>query len=281
MIKNILLCTDGSPSAEIAGTYALWLAKRWGGLVRALHITDVRLLEGPWLADLSGALGAQPYGALLPQLREIHAQKANVILSNVAARCRAENIACETIHATGTLVRTLLEQEAGADLVVLGQFGEHATWSENLLGSSVESMVRASVKPCLVTPPVFHEPQDLLLAYDGSTGSQLALDTAIDWALSLGTEMTILTVAPQESEAAATQSLHAAVAQAAARGLKAHPQLAHGHPEVEILAHAEKLGADLIVMGAYGHTRIREFILGSTTSHVLRQARVPVLLARG
>ena len=41
------------------------------------------------------------------------------------------------------------------------------------------------------------------------------------------------------------------------------------------------MNADLIVMGAYGHTRIREWILGSTTSHVLRKARIPVWLARG
>ena len=40
-------------------------------------------------------------------------------------------------------------------------------------------------------------------------------------------------------------------------------------------------GVGLIVMGAYGHTRIRELILGSTTSHIIRQTRVPVLLTRG
>jgi nucleotide-binding universal stress UspA family protein len=39
--------------------------------------------------------------------------------------------------------------------------------------------------------------------------------------------------------------------------------------------------ADLVVMGAYGHTRIREFVLGSVTSQVIRQSTVPVLLARG
>jgi len=280
MIKKILLCTDGSPSAGIAGVYARWLAKKSGATIRALHITDQRLLEGPLLADLSGAFGAQPYAALLPQLEEIHRQKAGIILTNVASLCQAEQIPCETIHVTGTLVHSLIEQEAVADLVVLGQHGEHATWSENMLGSSVESMVRASVKPCLVTPPVFHEPQDLLLAYDGSRGAQLALESAIDWALALGAEMTIVTVCPQESEAAATASLHAAVARAGERGLKAHPQLLHGHPEAEILTLAESLGADLIVMGAYGHTRIREFILGSTTSHVLRKSRLPVLLVR-
>ena len=54
----------------------------------------------------------------------------------------------------------------------------------------------------------------------------------------------------------------------------------HGDPEARILELKESIGADLIVMGAYGHTRIREFILGSTTSHVLRKSDVPVLLGK-
>jgi len=58
-------------------------------------------------------------------------------------------------------------------------------------------------------------------------------------------------------------------------------ELSHGNPEAEILQIRETVGADLIVMGAYGHTRIRELVVGSTTSHVMHKANVPVLLVRG
>ena len=60
MYKDILFCTDGSPAADVAGDYAIWFAKKLGARLRALYITDIRLLEGPWMADLSSAVGAQP-----------------------------------------------------------------------------------------------------------------------------------------------------------------------------------------------------------------------------
>jgi nucleotide-binding universal stress UspA family protein len=280
MYKNILLCTDGSQIAEVATDYAIWLAKQLGTRLRVLYITDVRMLEGPWISDLSGAVGAQPYAALVPRLQELQREKAITILAAAEKRCSDAGVACETTHETGSLVQVMLDQERGVDLVVLGQRGEHAPWSSGMLGSSVERMVRASVKPCLVTPESFQPVKHMLIAHDGSTESGKALHAGIDLAVALKTEATILTVCQGETEATASKTLNEAVQLAQSRGLKPHAQLVHGNAEGEILNQCEKAGANLIVMGAYGHTRIRELILGSTTSHVMRKATVPVLLVR-
>ena len=69
-MKSILLCTDGSAGAAAATQYAVQFAARLGARVQAVYVTDIRILEGPLLADISGALGAQPYAALVPQLNE-------------------------------------------------------------------------------------------------------------------------------------------------------------------------------------------------------------------
>ena len=281
MYKNILLCTDGSPVAGIAADYAIWFAKKLSAHLHALCITDIRLLEGPWMYDISGAVGAQPYAAFLPQLRKIQEEKAATILGAVNKRCRDAKIACETAHKTGGLTHMMLESERSADLVVLGQRGEHAQWSGEMLGSSVERMVRASVKPCLVTPGKFQPIQHMLIAHDGSVESGKALRAGIVLALALGVEATIITVCQRETEETASKALNEAIKQAQKHGLKARAQLVHGDAEAEILKYCEKSGATLIVMGAYGHTHIRELILGSTTSHVMRKATVPVLLVRG
>lgn len=278
MYRTILLCTDGSETAGGATHYAITLASHLGAHLEALHVTDIRLLEGPLLADLSGALGAQPYAALLPKLQEVQREKAATLLGEVARRAAAAGVVCRTWHETGGLVHTILEYERRADLVVLGQRGEHAPWTGTMLGSSVERVVRASVKPCLVTPARVRECRALLLAYDGSGASRKALTAAINLAGQLEAQLTILTVS--EPAAAAAPHLHEAVAEAKAREVAAHAQWASGDPADEILVWADKLGADLIVMGAYGHTRIRELILGSTTARVLHKAAVPVLLAR-
>src|SRR5580704_10198183 len=137
MYKTILLCTDGSPAAEVAGDYGIWFARKLAASLRALYVTDVRVLEGPWLADLSGAIGAQAYSGMLPQLQQIQKEKAEMILAAARERCQKSGIACETIHETGGLIGAILNQERQADLVILGQHGEHAEWSEEMLGSGV------------------------------------------------------------------------------------------------------------------------------------------------
>ena len=281
MYKSILLCTDGSPAADVAADHAIALAVKFRARLIALYVTDIRVLEGPLLSDLSGALGAQPYSTLLPQIEQLQRDKADTILKAVAKRCADKGVASEVVHETGSLVHTMLEYEQRADLVVLGQHGEHAKWLEGMLGSSVERMVRASIKPCLVTTDKFRPFNRILIAHDGSAESTKALRAGIDLASNLGVNVTIITVGPKDSTDAASKILKDAQQQALARKLSVHMELRHGDAETEILMVCEESGADLIVMGAYGHTRIRQLILGSTTSHVLRESRVPVLLVRG
>jgi nucleotide-binding universal stress UspA family protein len=54
----------------------------------------------------------------------------------------------------------------------------------------------------------------------------------------------------------------------------------HGVPEDEIAAYVAAHGINCLIMGAYGHSRIRQFVIGSTTTAMMRQCRVPVLLFR-
>ncbi len=281
MYKRILLCTDGSPGANVAADYTIWLAGSFSANVLALYVTDIRLLEGPWLADFAGAIGAQPYAALAPQLEEIQRDKADAILAAIQKKCQDHGVPCELAHDTGSLVPVMLRYEQRADLVVLGQHGEHAQWTHGMLGSGVERIIRASVKPALVTTDAFRPIERVLIAYDGSDGARKALHDGLDLAQRLHGETTLLTACQYTSEDAAAGFLREAQQEAERRCCSVHAQLAHGDAEVEILHWALQTKADLIVMGAYGHTRIREFVLGSTTHQVLHKTTVPVLLARG
>src|SRR5579863_8033519 len=208
MYQNILLCTDGSPAADAAADYAIWFGRKLSARLRALYVTDIRLLEGPWISDFSGAVGAQPYAALLPQLQQIQREKAEMVLAAVEKHCRDGGVACETAYETGSLAQVILANEAKADMIVLGQHGEHAAWLAGALGSNVERVVRASVKPCLVTPDKFRQIQHMLIAYDGSDESSKALRTGIAIAPALGAKVTITTVAALGEENAATETLH-------------------------------------------------------------------------
>jgi len=63
-------------------------------------------------------------------------------------------------------------------------------------------------------------------------------------------------------------------------GKAATVTILHGEPETAIAAHVAEAGVDLLVMGAYGHGRLRNMILGSTTTALLRSCRIPVLVFR-
>ena len=281
MFKTILVGTDGSSGAESAVRFAVWLAHRFQARLLAVHVTDIRLLEGPLLADIAGALGAQPYPALLARVKEFQTERATTILSAVAQACQAQGVPCEIAHQTGGLTTTLLEHEQQADLVVLGQHGEHAQFHEEMLGSSVERVVRGSTKPCLIVPENFRIPQKILIAHDGSAESTKALQLGLNLAKAFQATVTLVTGCQSETADAAAQILQDAKVLAQSRGFQPHAQLVNDVAENAILHVAGEMNADLIVMGAYGHTRSREWILGSTTSHVLRKAHIPVWLARG
>jgi nucleotide-binding universal stress UspA family protein len=281
MFKNILLCTDGSPAAKGATDAAIWFACKLGARLQALYVTDVRLLEGPLLADLSGALGAAPYPALLPQFKNLEDSKAETIFRAVTKLAGDSGVPLTTAHVTGNLTHAVLDHERESDLLVLGQRGEHAPWHGEMIGTSVERIVRSSVKPCLIVPEKFGPPSHVLIAYDGSTESAKGLRLGLDLATTLSTPVTLVTACRREHEEEASKSLKQANAMATSRKLSSRAQLVRDNPETAILHECNEAHADLIVMGAYGHTRIRELILGSTTSHIIRKAPVPVLLARG
>ena len=238
--------------------------------------------EGPLLADISGALGAQPYAALVPQLNEWQQEKASLAFETVRSACEKQHVPCEVVHKTGRIVPVILELERAADLVVLGQRGENAQWAWQPLGSCVEGLVRASIKPCLVVPGPWQEWDRLLIAYDGSAESQKALRQGLVLAREFKASATVVVVAVDDRVTVSESQLQEIERHAASEGVTVATRQVRGHEAaLEILRAAGDVGAKLIVMGAYGHTRIRELILGSTTSMVLQRATVPVLLVRG
>ena len=135
----------------------------------------------------------------------------------------------------------------------------------------------------------------ILVAYDGSDPARAALETALDLAAELGSEVEILAVegpmpryaatlgevddAVGEREAFFTGVLSEARSLARARDLEVTTTMRPGHPAEEIVRHAEAVGAGLIVVGHRGHF-LQRFPLGSTAAKVTHHAHCPVLVVR-
>lgn len=123
-------------------------------------------------------------------------------------------------------------------------------------------------------------PTRILLATDGSEEAELALTTAVDLAISTGSELHVTTVG-LEVEARETLDGQTSKVEEAG-GVVAEAHLVTGRrPEEEIVALSERVGAGLIVVGSRGMGGVRRALMGSTSDWVVRNARCPVLVVRG
>jgi nucleotide-binding universal stress UspA family protein len=168
--------------------------------------------------------------------------------------------------------------EAAADLIVVGKRGEAADFAKLHLGSNLERVVRASHKPVLVTARAFKPIESILIAYDGGTSAMKAVDHIARSDRFAGLRCRLLGVGAETAES--RRRLADAEALLNAGGYRVSADILPGQPDRVIAEAVEAEGIDLLVMGAYGHSRIRNLIIGSTTTEMIRSCKIPVMLFR-
>ena len=282
-MNRILLCIDGSEYTEPVCQYAAWWASQVSAQIEILYVSDLRCFEIPAFADLSGSLGVQPYQGVAVQIQEMEKQKAQLLDD----RCRELLVeagmasdAITFIHLTGFLVDTLQEKQENYLCLVMGKRGENADFAKGHLGSMMERVVRCASRPVLVTARKFMPVQRVLLAYDGSASAVKALDYLLAGSVLENASFSLVTVAEDREAEQYASSLREAEGRLNAAGIHADCQLLGGEPEDAIAAYVEEQGIDLLVIGAYGHSRLRHFFIGSTTSEMMRRCKIPVLCFR-
>jgi len=186
------------------------------------------------------------------------------------------NITTEQRH--GSLVENIEELEFSADLVVMGKRGESAALAKSHLGSNLERVIRASIRPVLVASQFFDPISNFLIAYDGGPSVEKAVRFAIEQPLLRGLTCHLLRAG--RIDANAEWFLQETASKLRAAGYEVSAHTTPGNPEQVITDIIKRESIGLLVMGAYGHSRIRQFIVGSTTSEMVRTSRIPVLLFR-
>lgn len=281
-MKNLLICTDGSNYSVECCKYAGWLAKQMSAKIDVLYVSDMRQFQVPAIADLSGSLGIQPYDGVLDQLRQLEDHKAEYIKEQALAVFRENGLEDSVTfhHETGLLVDEIEGYADNADIILVGKRGENANFATEHLGSSLERVVRSVSKPCLVTSRSFKRIDHVALAYDGGPSCQKALQYMIDHELFQAFNLHLITVTEGRREDEAAARLHEAEKKLNAGGLYPACQVLSGEVEVAIADYVKHAKVDLLIAGAYGHSRIREFLIGSTTTEFLRHCHVPVLCFR-
>lgn len=278
MIKRILLPVDGSEYTNSVVKHGVDLARRFEGRVRLLSVVDVRIFEWVLSVGADGFVPVLPAPGYQEQSRKLLEKKAQTVLDRCARVLESEGIPYEAETIGGSPVEIICDRAKQADLIVMGNRGEYARWATTMLGATLEAVTRHVTKPIMIVQQRFRPIHRIVAAYDGSEHANRALQLAGFFAERLGAKITVLNVAndPEMSArlcAEGVEYLHAYQAEVDSASLT-------GRPDAAIVDFARTHKQDLIIMGAYGHSRIREAILGSTTVQIMRKSPIPVLMVK-
>lgn len=281
-MTNIFACIDGSPAMTAVCDAAAWASTNTGLPVTLLHVLEKNEFEGQ--ADLSGNIGLGSREQLLKELADLdhqrsrlaHEQGRMLLKSGEDYLAGLGMTAVETLQRHGQLVETTQELSSGMRMLVMGKQG--TAHAHELIGSRIENVIRTLANPIMVVQPGFQAPSRFLFAYDASPTAKKVLELIASSQLLKGLACDLVMVGETSDEherqlAQAKQVLKSA-------GIRAEGKLLQGGVVPVICQYATDVGCELIVMGAYGHSRIRQFIVGSTTTGILKTTESSVLLLR-
>ena len=282
---NILACTDGSIYAPSVYSHAAWASKQLGASVHVLHMLNPHH-EDPVKTDLSGSMGFNARQNLLEEIVELEAAQAKVaakrgeaILEDAEAHLKAAGVTqvlADQKH--GKLSDSIASYESDADLVVIGKRGNNADFEKGHLGTNLERVIRSCQHPVLVASREFMPMKSFMVAFDGGASARKAVDYAASSPLLKGMRAYLLYVGSGNAK------IEAALAEASEKlqeaGFEVTIEQRTGEPEKVIEGVVAQDHIDLLVMGAYGHSPIRQLIVGSTTTAMIRSVKLPVLLFR-
>ncbi len=283
--NKVLACVDQSPFADHVGDYAAWAAARMDAPLELLHVIE-RHPEIGDTRDHSGALTPNAQEHLLSELSaqdEILTRRSReqgrIFLNRLRERALAAGVASVDMRQRhGLLDDTLRDWEPGVRLFVLGRHGQSAVANRPDLGSNVERAVRVLQRPVLTVTEDFHAPQRVLIAFDGSTLTQRGVQMVAESPLLKGLPIWLLMVG--KSRQAGPREMELAAASLRQAGFQVHESIQEGDAQAVILQTLESEAIDLLVMGAYRHSRWRSVLFASKTDELLRRVRIPALLLR-
>jgi nucleotide-binding universal stress UspA family protein len=285
-VNKILACIDTRGNTDAVIDWAAWAARRLNGPLEFLHVLE-RHPEVAAVTDFSGTIGMGAQESLLKELSDQDEQRSVAMREAgrellAHARSRAAAAGVERLDARlrhGDFIATAIELQGEADLFVLGEHDHASAQARIRAEHHLERVIRGVSPSVLVaTAQAFEAPQRVVVAYDGSPGARKALARLAQHPLVAGLPVLVAMVATDTP--LARQQLKEAQAALQAAGVAAQTELVAGEPQ-QVLPDLVKLQAPaLLVMGAFGHSRLRQWLVGSTTTTMLRLSDVPVLILR-
>ncbi|TGN39802.1 universal stress protein [Marinobacter confluentis] len=281
---HVVACIDGSEAALAVCDYSGWASQRMGAPLMLLHVLDEE--KYPARTDMTGNIGLGSREQLQEELVSLDQERSklalkhgHVLLDEAEKRVLASGIDKATKRQRhGELAASLAELEPQSQLFVMGLHGESSAAAGRLVGSQLETVIRSVHRPILMVPDDYVQPRSAMLAFDGSATAFRSIELLSATPVFQGMPLHLVLVG---SDTAHHQDqLRRAERLLSDQGSDIHTAIRDGDVEQTLHAYQEAHDIDVLVMGAYGHSRIRQFLVGSTTTRMLETARKPLVILR-
>jgi len=282
-MSKVIACIDGTQASDSVCDYAAWVASRLEAPLTLLHVLDKS--RYPVENDLSGKLGVDARKHLLSELAELDTRRnklaleqGELMLEDARVRAVAGGVAEPVLRQRhGHLIESLVELEADTQLLVIGKHDEEHS-DRSLVADNIERLVRTLHRPILIAKGEFKAPQVVMLAFDSSETTRKSVEMFAASPLFRGLSCHLVSVSKDRQTL--SKDLEWAEKTIRDAGHELECAVLDGEIEPALHQYQQEHGVDMVLMGAYGHSRLREFFVGSTTNNMIRNATVPHLLLR-
>jgi nucleotide-binding universal stress UspA family protein len=275
MIKDIVVNLGLGERGSPAGDYAISVADAFDA-----HVVGISFLYDPIVpVSATGYIPAE----VIDTQRADNEAAAKAAVDRFAAAASRAGVSAEQVTLSASLAGagdTFGRIARRFDLAVVGQAEPEANSVEEIIA---ESTLFESGRPVIVVPYIQKAPlklDNVMVCWDGSRPAARAISDAMPLLEKAG-RVEVVIIANERGKQDEIEG--ADLGQHLARhGLKVEVnRMAGGKIDVAdaLLSHLADSGADFIVMGGYGHSRLREFVLGGVTHSILRSMTAPVLMA--
>lgn len=280
-MKRVIACIDSSPCINALAEAAAWIAIQTQRELVLLQVLDY-YPASYHLGEISGVIGFESNAMLLKELAELEQKQSELALdySNNLLQ-HISNMIQEKYAIVPTQIQEkgdFLEQSFSVlnedDIVVIGRVGEKSAERNKALGSNVENFIRGANCTVMTVGEHFKAPTRFIFAYEYSPTCIKMMKRIAQSDLLKLLQCHLLYVGDHP------EVLNEPADFLTAAGLDVVVEYRYGDVAENILDYQREHGIQLIVLGAFSHSKIHQFFLGSITTNIFRNSTVPLLVAK-
>ncbi len=280
-MKRVIACIDSSPCINALAEAAAWIATQTQRELVLLQVLDY-YPASYHLGEISGVIGFESNAMLLKELAELEQKQSelaldysNNLLQHISSMIQEKyEIVATQIQEKGDFLEQSFSVLNEDDIVVIGRVGEKSAERNKALGSNVENFIRGANCTVMTVGEHFKAPTRFIFAYEYSPTCIKMMKRIAQSDLLKLLQCHLLYVGDHP------ELLNEPADFLTAAGLDVVVEYRYGDVAENILDYQREHGIQLIVLGAFSHSKIHQFFLGSITTNIFRNSTVPLLVAK-